>query len=273
MSGHSLMAVGAHADDIELCIGGTLCKYRDYGYEVNYVMATNNMAGNWSRRAEDGTIKHTPCPPTVMLPQRRRESEAAAAYFGTEPIYLDHPQRHYFDEQTLELKELRFGCAPAPMVEHDVPTILTACEHKPSIERLADLIIEHDPEAVLTHGIVMVNLEHTATCLLVTQAYWQAVQRGYTGMLLHWHDITVGPFGDAYVKWDTFIDVSRYWQQKLKAIGLHACQVPTPEKLDLPPWGPACGCDHAEVFNIVSRGKRPKQGTAFNFEILRNMGG
>ena len=30
----SIMAVGAHADDIEIQTGGTLAKYRDADYEV-----------------------------------------------------------------------------------------------------------------------------------------------------------------------------------------------------------------------------------------------
>ncbi len=39
------MAIGAHADDIELRVGGTLLKYLDCGYEIAYVMSTNNFAG------------------------------------------------------------------------------------------------------------------------------------------------------------------------------------------------------------------------------------
>ena len=35
-----IMAIGAHADDIECEVGGTCLKYRDAGYEVVYVMAS-----------------------------------------------------------------------------------------------------------------------------------------------------------------------------------------------------------------------------------------
>jgi len=54
MVNRSLMAVGAHADDIEICVGGTLLKYRDLGYEIVYVMATNNFSGRWSYARPDG---------------------------------------------------------------------------------------------------------------------------------------------------------------------------------------------------------------------------
>lgn len=48
------MAIGAHADDIELNVGGTLAKYREMGYDVVYVMSTNNMSSGWSKLRPDG---------------------------------------------------------------------------------------------------------------------------------------------------------------------------------------------------------------------------
>ncbi len=263
------MAIGAHADDIEVCVGGTLLKYRDAGYEIDYVMSTNNFSGNWNRLKPDGTIDST-CPPhNVIEPQRKKEAAAAAKVFGTEPVHLDHPQRHYFCEDGTQA-EVRYGCALPEGLPRDVPTILTAYEHPPSVTRLADLILERSPEAVITHSPVMVNIEHFATGLLVLNAYWQAVKAGYAGMMLFWHDITVGPYGEAFVKWDTFIDVTPFRDRKFEAIGIHACQIPVPSHLELPPWGAACGCRYAEVYNIVSAGKRPDQGTPFNMEILAN---
>lgn len=267
MTNRSLMAVGAHADDIEVCTGGTLLKYRDVGYEVVYVMSTNNFSGNWNYLNPDGTVKYTSPPHHVIEPQRKKEADAAARFFGTTPIHLDHPQRHYFREDG-STAELRYGCPLPSGVEPDVPSILTAYEHKPSVRRLADLILKHNPEAVITHSPIMVNIEHYATTMLTLNAYWAAVKDGYEGMLLFWHDITVGPYGEAYVKWDTFVDVSDHWEKKFEAIAFHACQIPKPSNLELPPWGVACGCRYAEVFDIVSKGKRPKQGTPFNFEIL-----
>lgn len=269
MTNRTLMAVGAHADDIEVTVGGTLLKYRDADYDVVYVMATNNMSGNWNYLNPDGSVKYTSPPHHVIEPQRKLEAAAAAKALGTDAIHLDHPQRHYFREDTT-VAEVRYGCPLPSGVAADIPTILTAYEHPPSVKRLADLILERNPEAVFTHSPIMVNIEHFATCLLVTNAYWQAVKGGYDGMLLHWQDITVGPFGEAYVPWDTFVDVTPYWDRKFELLGLHACQIPVPGNMNLPPWGAACGCGRAEVFHMVSKGTRPDQGTPFNLEILRN---
>jgi LmbE family N-acetylglucosaminyl deacetylase len=263
------MAIGSHADDIESCVGGTLLKYRAAGYEVVYVLSTNNFSGNWATIKPDGKINYATPTPAVIEPQRKKEAAAAAAFFGTKPIHLDHPQRHYFREDGTQA-ELRYGCPLPEGVKPDVPSILTAYEHKPSVTALAQIILQHDPEAVITHSPVMVNIEHYATTMLTVKAYWKAVKGGYQGMLLLWHDITVGPYGDAYSRWDTFIDVSEFWDIKFQAIGLHACQIPRPSDLELPPWGPACGCRYAEVFDIVSTGKRPPQGAPFNTEILHH---
>lgn len=267
-----LMAIGSHADDLEVSVGGTLVKYRDAGYEIVYVMSTNNFSGNWCHIQPDGSIRYDKPTPEVIEPQRKLEAGRAAAALGTVAIHLDHPQRHYFRPDG-SVAELRYGCPPAPGVKDDVPTILTAYEHAPSVRSLANLILEHDAEAVLTHAMPMVNIEHFATSLLVTKAYWLAVKDGYTGMLLHWHDLTVGPLGEGYVKWDTFVDISKQWKKKFELIALHACQIPIPSNLELPPWGVACGCEYSEVFYIISRGKRPEQGTPFNFEILSNCRG
>ena len=45
MTKRSIMCVGAHADDIEFSVGGACLKYLDRGYEIDYVMSTNNMSG------------------------------------------------------------------------------------------------------------------------------------------------------------------------------------------------------------------------------------
>jgi LmbE family N-acetylglucosaminyl deacetylase len=269
MANRTLMAVGAHADDIELNVGGALAKYRAAGYEIVYVMATNNMSGVWQRRQPDGSIGRTQPPYHVIMPQRKREAAAAAEAFGTTPIHLDHPQRHYTRDDG-SVVELRYGCERPGCVAPDTPTILTAHEHAASVKALAELILERRPEAVMTHGPAMVDMEHVGTCLLTTKAYRQAIEAGHDGMLLHWLDISPPIFGDTFARWDTFIDVSAYWEEKLAAIGLHACQMPDPSRLDFPEWGPACGCSRAEVFTIGGHGRCGGPHAAFRTEIFHH---
>lgn len=261
----SILAIGAHADDIELQMGGTLAKYHKHGYDVIYVMATNNMSGGeWGVR-DDGDAR-----PIHLRSQelRQREAEAGANFFGTTAIHLDHPQRSFESERTRVWAG--YGSPIPAGIDPDLPGILQAHEDKTSIARVTALIIEHNPEVTFTHGGPMRNIEHFATQHLVTQAYWKAVEQGYEGLLLNWHDLGVNCFGEAYKHWDTFIDISNFWEAKLQATALHKTMKPDPAILDWPQYGPACGCRHAEVFTIVGRNKNPVQYGALTLEILQN---
>lgn len=220
----AVMAVGAHADDVEIHAGGTLEKYFHAGYKVIYVQSTNNMSGQISSLAADGKRQNRQVSTSEILPIRKRECAAAAKEWDTEAIHLDHPQRHYTDEN-LQKVELRYGAPIPATVPGNVPSILTACEDKDSIARLRDLIVEKDPEVVLTHCIAQENPEHFCTSLLVTRAYWAAVEKGFKGALLHWreHHTTFGP---SECRWDTYIDYTPLLTRKMELIGKHECQMP-----------------------------------------------
>ncbi len=63
-----VMAIGAHADYIEVSCGGTLLKCRDNKYEIVYVMTTNNMSGNVAELQDNGTVKNwSEAPLEIML--------------------------------------------------------------------------------------------------------------------------------------------------------------------------------------------------------------
>lgn len=261
MKKQKIMSIGAHADDVEIGSGGTLAKYREQNYEIVYVMSTNNMSGSASVLQPDGSITSTKEPPVLMMQRRKRECEASAALLGTKPIHLDHPQRHYTGDDGKEV-ELRYGCPRPEGVPENVPSIITAYEDKKSVQRVVDLIKEHDPACILTHGLSSGSIEHDATCLLITKGYWKAVDAGYKGALLHWREDSTS-FGFANTRWDTHIDISDYLDRKMELIGKHACQMPTahyPEhghRLRALKQGVVCGCKAAEVFTWVSPDRRP----------------
>jgi LmbE family N-acetylglucosaminyl deacetylase len=265
----SLMAIGAHADDIELQAGGTVAKYHAAGYGIVYVMTTNNMSGRVASMDAQGKITSRWASYREMEPLRKKEAAAAARYFGTEPIHLDYPQRHYTRDDGSQAY-VGYGTDRPDNISDGVHTILTACDNDACIQRVADLILEHDAEAVLTHGGPMGNVEHFATLVLVTHAYWRAVKAGYRGMLLNWHDLGVNIYAEAYKHFDSYIDITEHFQQKIESSAFHACQKPDPARLDWPQWGPAFGCGHAEVYTIIGRNRWPDQYGAFTLEILRN---
>lgn len=253
-----IMAVGAHADDLELSMGGTLLKYFDADYRIVYVMSTNNMSGG-VREYEDGKYVTRPnLGPSENMELRKREAAAAAAVLGTEPIHLDHPQRHY---NSLDEKRKQTVCFGSPLpsgMEPGTPTILTAQEDEKSIQRVADLILKENPELVFTHPIATQNVEHFCTSLLVTAGFWEAVERGYQGGLLTWKE-AITFLGDSANGWDTFVDYSGYMDRKMALAALHACQKPDAMEPDFgwrklgTFWGRACGVQSAECFRWVQR--------------------
>lgn len=253
-----VMAVGAHADDLEINVGGTLLKYRDLGYEVCYVMATNNMSGIAVVPESDGFLRRFREEPAEHMARRKRECAAAARVLGTAPIHLDHPQRRYNTGRGDETCELRYGSALPAGIEAGGPSILTACEDEAAIDRLADLILARDPEMILTHGVTQRNIEHFAVCLLVANAFWKAVERGYEGGLVQWRE-AITMHGDHNIRWETHIGCHGYLDRKMALIGQHACQMPGAHLPDhghrqLSEWrGKLAGCETAEFFTWVRR--------------------
>lgn len=253
-----IMAIGAHADDLEIDVGATLLKYHDLGYEIVYVMSTNNMSGGNHELQADGSITATRESPAAMMQRRKGECADAAKVLSTVPIHLDHPQGAYFTGNAEERIRLEYGSIPPEGVPQGIPNILVASKDEESIERLAALMLEKDPECILTHSPSDVNIEHCATSLLVAKAFWKAVEQGYEGGLLFWNEgHTVN--GDFYCRWDTHIDGTGYLDRKMELLGLHRCQKPNAHLPNfgqrlLCEWrGKLCGCEMAELFIWVRR--------------------
>ena len=99
--GKTVLAVGAHADDIELAVGGTMAKLRRAGARV--VMVVVSLPGDYAHR--------------------RREAERAAAILGCElRVLMPDASRRVEDLKSYELvamidREVR-EFAPAAMLTH-----------------------------------------------------------------------------------------------------------------------------------------------------------
>lgn len=166
------MVVGAHADDIELWMGGTLLKYHDCGYRIIYVVSTNNMSGGVTDYENGKRVKRPNLGPVENMELRMREAAAASAVLGAEPIHLDHPQRHYNSLDEKGKQVVGFGSPLPAGVAPGVHTILTAQEDEANVARVAELILEHNPELVFTHPIATQNVEHYCTSLLWGNLVW-----------------------------------------------------------------------------------------------------
>ncbi|TIV54971.1 PIG-L deacetylase family protein [Mesorhizobium sp.] len=73
-----ILALGAHPDDIEIFMFGTLAAYAAQGAELNFAIATDGARG--------GTGD-----PAALARLRRKEAAKAAGLLGVEPRFLDFP--------------------------------------------------------------------------------------------------------------------------------------------------------------------------------------
>lgn len=274
------MGIGAHADDVELYFGGTMLKYIDRGYRAVYVLSTNNMSGGVRTMESGGTWRKTGFYDSVAtMEYRKREAAEAAVMYGTEPIHLDHPQRHCMipdGKGGLREIEVHYG-APLPEgVPPGVPTILTAHRHSDAVERLCELILQHDPEVIFTHGHAERDIEHLGTLLLVVAAYEAAVSRGYDGCLLYAPRRLPG-LGRMAHCWETFVDITAYVDRRMETVQKHASQFP-PDFAEgarfyreLVGWrGKQCGVEAAEAFNFITLSPRCSEQTPLLNELVGN---
>jgi N-acetylglucosamine malate deacetylase 1 len=73
-----IVAIGAHPDDLEILMGGTIAAFQAQGDEVMMVTATDGAKGGTMDRAK-------------LVPIRRGEAKAGAGVFGLEPLMLGFP--------------------------------------------------------------------------------------------------------------------------------------------------------------------------------------
>ena len=273
MSGKTIMGLFAHADDVEFAIGGTLLKYTEKGYGVDYILSTNNMSGQLHQVEGDGSITRIECVPEDMEPIRKREAAAGAADLGCVPLHLDYPQRHYSDQNG---KKISIGYdvpAPKMMGGRDLPNIMIAHECREEVAKVAKLILERDPEVVLTHSFCSDSPEHYATALLTAKGYAEAVKRGYGGELFFVVEVCESSFFlRNHLFWDTFIDITGRRQAQFDLIRNHLSMVPFPERMDYLDFTPHCGIKDAELFNWFRLGSRkePANRGMLSEELLAN---
>jgi len=111
-----VLAIGAHADDIEFGCGATLAKWADAGAEVTMCVCTDGAKGSWDPDAD----------PRELLAVREAEQRAAASVLGAHAVEL----LGYVDGE----------------LDHDLETRAAMCT---VIRRTRpDVVLAHDPWAV-----------------------------------------------------------------------------------------------------------------------------
>lgn len=170
----TLVAIGAHHDDLELRCGGTLAKYVKQGWHVVYVVATTTPYYHpWPEEQASGKFRSN----KEVIDLRKQESREAAAILGLTDIhffdfkslywYADGTtDRRYLDGHETTTDDFRYVNETLPGREF----IVTASHCPAALDFLCDFLNEKDAGIVLTHFPDDAHWEHYATALLVCTA-------------------------------------------------------------------------------------------------------
>lgn len=91
-----LLAVSAHPDDVEFGSGGTLFKFKDKGYDIYLVVATNGEFGF--------KIEHKPLKERIII--RRKEQLKAAKYLGIKKVFFLNRRDSYLKYSSRLINEI-----------------------------------------------------------------------------------------------------------------------------------------------------------------------
>ncbi|TIN24972.1 MAG: PIG-L family deacetylase [Mesorhizobium sp.] len=102
-----ILALGAHPDDIEIFMFGTMAAYAAQGAELTFAIATDGAKGGKSD-------------PRTLARVRREEATAAAALLGVAPRFLDFPDGELVADAALigALKALIGETEPDLVITH-----------------------------------------------------------------------------------------------------------------------------------------------------------
>ncbi|MCZ4302485.1 PIG-L deacetylase family protein [Microbacterium oxydans] len=87
LSALSVLAIGAHPDDIEILCGGTMARYAEAGATVTFAIATNGEVGGGD-------------PDRAAIASRRfTEAKASTSRLGAELIWMGFPDEMLFNDR------------------------------------------------------------------------------------------------------------------------------------------------------------------------------
>ncbi|MEZ4500545.1 MAG: PIG-L deacetylase family protein [Thermomicrobiales bacterium] len=103
-----VLAVGAHPDDLEYQIGGTLARYAAQGHHVTMAVVTN------------GNVGSSTLPPDEIAAIRFQEATASASLIGAELLWLDYDDEFFFynEESRRHLIDVMRQARPDVVLAH-----------------------------------------------------------------------------------------------------------------------------------------------------------
>lgn len=243
-----IMAIMAHADDLEVYAGGTMAKFVEQGYEGVLVQMTESAAG---ARVPGKGYRQTTREETKPL--RDEELRRGAEILGVRNVErLDFQSMLYSDGKDFvwigddDYNYRLPGAGP----------LMPAVAINPKlIAPVIDLITRYEPEIVIGQHMLS-GFEHVCTGHILNQAFRQAMEKGVSlGQL--WTPSCVRHCTWAsdvrlYPSPNVLIDITSTWEKKVAAMLAHESQGldKSVEKIRVIAqyWGLARQCELAEAF-------------------------
>ncbi len=229
-----VMAIGAHADDVEWAFGGTFGKLIEQGWKGIYVVATNNTAGNLldvlhpnQPKPEDFlNIQHVqgPFPADALetIQIRQEESRRAAAVYGAQPEFLNlHETWFWLGREQVYFYDPRWNAYDPP----GTGIITSAAAGSEGLDQTVALMKRYEPDVVLAMVLAASNPEHGETGDVTYRAFVRAAREGARlGQL--WMKMADPPQYLDRVRMtpDISVDVTSQVPRVLTALELHVSQ-------------------------------------------------
>jgi LmbE family N-acetylglucosaminyl deacetylase len=186
----TVVAIGAHHDDVELRCGGTLARYAAEGWRVVYAVATTTPHYcPWPEETAAGTCRSN----EDVIELRKEESRRGAAALGVSDVsFLDFKSLYWYTDGTHERRYLD-GCNTTTEefrhLNERLPGrefIVTASRCRAAVEFLGGFLTDKEADVVLTHFPDDAHWEHYATAVLVCTCVRRLAEAGRAMKLYAW---------------------------------------------------------------------------------------
>lgn len=262
----TILAVGAHHDDVELRAGGTLAKYSKSGSKIIYAVCSTTPHYN---HAAGGKVLSN----SEVISLRKKEAGEGARIIGAGEVhFFDFKSIYWYREGTDErvyLEGIRCTSKDLGYLEEEIPGrefMVSAHRVEAAVGFMADFIRKKGVDTVLTHSPDDCHWEHYAAANLMLQAVRKLRDEGLTVGLYGWEFGGMGTLCFGFNP-SRFEDITGTIDDKCRALSVFKSQF-SGEDLGMfvrrareraAAYGRLCGFKYAEPFtdfNVEGGGGR-----------------
>lgn len=199
-----ILVVLAHPDDPEFFCGATIARWTAAGHEVIYGLLTCGDKGTKDRKVSS----------QALCSLRQSEQIAAAAVLGVRRVhFLDHPDGYLVSDLNLRRDVTR-------LIRQEQPDVLVTC----------------DPTNLYVRENLLNHPDHRAAGQATLDAVFPAA-RDHLNFVELWRDENLEPhivrevWISAPKEPTLSLDVTPFWETKIRALSEHKSQIGDPETL------------------------------------------